>query len=112
MLSDTEAVCWTVPLVAVIVSFTLLVAALELADIVSVEEAEPAPVTETGFGLNAAVTPLGSGATPRPTLPVKPAAGVILTEYVTDPPRRTLRSDGLTLTEKSPATVMFTGADV
>src|ERR1019366_8717863 len=62
----------SVPDVPVIVTVTVPVAAVALAVKVSV------PVDVAGFGLNAAVTPLGKPDAERVTLPLKPFDGVML----------------------------------
>src|SRR5271157_1471459 len=82
-----------VPDVPVIVTVTVPVAAVALADNVNVL------VEVVGFGLNAAVTPLGSPDAAKVTLPVKPPCGVTVMPLVALLPcvRVTVLGDALRL---------------
>ncbi len=91
----------SVPDVPVIVTVTVPVAAVALAVKVSV------PVDVAGFGLNAAVTPLGKPDAERVTLPLKPFDGVMLIVLVPWLPCAMATLLGLAVSVK-PAGQLFT----
>src|SRR6185437_2070403 len=99
--SVVDAVCFSVPLVPVMVSDTAHGIVLVVVAIVRVDDPEPLMVA----GLKPALlTPVGnpdSLPTLRLTVPAKPLCGVTVTVYAADPPGMTSRVDGPTMIEKS-----------
>ena len=98
----TVAVCESGPEVPVMVTVLVPVVAVALALKVSVLE----PVA--GFGLNAAVTPLGSALVVKLTLPANPFSGLIVMVLAPLAPRTTVMLLGLALSEKSPVEALVT----
>ena len=84
----TVVVCVRPPAVPVIVTVAEPVAAVEVAVSVSVV------VLVAGFGLNAAVTPLGKPDAVKLTLPLKPPVGVTVMVLLLFPPCAIVRAAG------------------
>src|SRR5689334_21802875 len=99
MVSDTDAVWVSAPLVAVIVA-GYVPAAVTLA-IVSVNVDEPLPLTVAG--LKDAATPAGKPLAVSVTAPVNPFNAFTLTVYVALPPDTADCVDGVAATPKSGA---------
>lgn len=97
--------CVMVPQMVVAVAVTVTVevpAGVELlAEIVSVEEPEPA----TGFGLKLALAPLGNPLALKDTLLLKPLSGPTLIVLLALPPGLTLAEAGFADTVKSAGAV-------
>ena len=93
--SDTPTVFVRPPPVPLTVMLVVPVAAPAVVEIVSVE----APVV--GFGLNEALTPLGSALVENETLLLKPPVGATVRAYVVDWPWVIVRVVGFDESEKS-----------
>jgi len=93
--NDRVVVCVSLPETPAMVRVDVPVVAVPLAVSVKVL------VVVAGFGLNAAVTPVGRPETVKATLPLKPFAGVTVIVLVPPPPCRMLTELGLALRLKS-----------
>ena len=99
--NETFVVCWSIPLIAVMVSGNVPTGVFESVVTDKVDDLAVVSVRFTDVGLNEAFAPVGKPLMLKETLPVNPLEGVAVTLYVVPLPGATVCNDGEPLTEKS-----------